>query len=116
MAKFFEGSRSLPGTLVKVDSADLTGATVSALIAKDGQNFALSLVMPGLPESSLGYIFFITKNHNKYQLSNITDVIFFRSLSLEGLVSTLKHASGIEYNDMVQKEFSRIRTEIGIDQ
>lgn len=116
MPKFFDGSKPLPENLIKIQSEELTSEKLEEHVALEGQDYAISVVLPGLPETSLGYIFFVMKHQYGYQLKNITDVVFFRSLPLGELVTIMKHAAGIEYNSDIQQEFTRIRTEIGIDQ
>jgi hypothetical protein len=116
MPKFFEGLRQLPKKCLSIDADKITPDVMRGLINNENVDICLSVILPGLPKSSLGYLFIISKNHASYSLKNIDGTVFFRNLSLEKLCAVVKHASGVQYSDEIQKEFIRIRTEIGIEQ
>lgn len=116
MPKFFEGVINLPKTKYKLTPEELTAEYVQSLPIEENELFCISVALPGLPESSLGYIFFITKKNGLYTVSNIAGNTFFRSMEIEQLIEIIKHSSGVQYSENIQEQFSRIRTEIGIDQ
>lgn len=116
MPKFFEGTIDLPSAKYTLTPDELTVEHFDSLQIEENKLFCISVDLPGLPESSLGYIFFITKTNGLYSVNNISGNTFFRSIGIALLIKVISHASGVQYCEVIQEEFSRIRTEIGIDQ
>ena len=117
MPKYFEGNKQLPAEVVSVHYNEIIAHRLQRKISEAGGDCVISVKLPGLDESCLGYIFFVRNtDNNKYELRDINNVTFFRDLNIEELEKIIKHASGVEYNPEVQHEFYRIRNEIGLNQ
>ena len=116
MPKYFDGDRPLPADVVKVPYNDISETTLQRLISEKGGNCVISVTLPGLGESSLGYIFMVRERPEGIELRDIKGILYFRNLTFANLALLIKHSSGVEYSPEVQQEFHRIRNEIGIDQ
>lgn len=116
MPKYFEGERPLPAVVVPVYFDEITAENLQRLLTRNDGECVFSIELPGLPSNSLGYIFLVKEIAAGYEIRDINDVVFFRGVDSASLAEIMKHASGVEYNLEVQKEFYRIRNERGLDQ
>jgi|SRR5690554_4584867 len=115
MPKYFEGTRELPDDIVTLSHDEVRNDVLTRFLENKSGLTAFSVKLPGLPDNSLGYVFFVRTTENLHTVMDIKGVVHFRGINTEYLVRIIKHASGIEFDVEVQSEFHRIRNEIGID-
>ncbi|HHQ4560473.1 hypothetical protein [Aeromonas hydrophila] len=115
MPKYFEETRELPDDIVGLSHEELRNDVLTRFLENKSGLTTFSVKLPGLPDNSLGYVFFVRTMENLHTVLDIKGVVHFRGINTEYLVRIIKHASGIEFDVEVQSEFHRIRNEIGID-
>jgi hypothetical protein len=118
MPKYFEGTKALPPNVIKLDHGLVCLGKLTEILKENKENkenLILSVHFSELPSNSLGYIFFIKTINNRYYISDIKGVPYFKNIDVAYLVRIIRHASGIEFYDDIQVDFYRIRNEIGLD-
>lgn len=115
MPKYFEGTRELPNDIVVLRYNEVSEEELENHLRNKTGDTAFSVKLPGLPDSSLGYVFLVQTLESLHSVVDIKNVVHFRGISTAFLARIIKHASGIEFDSEVQSEFHRIRNEIGID-
>jgi hypothetical protein len=115
MSKYFEGIRELPDDIVTLSHDEVRNDVLAGFLANKSGLTTFSVKLPGLPDNSLGYVFWVHTTENLHTVMDIKNVVHFRGINIDYLTRIIKHASGIEFDFNVQSEFHRIRNEIGID-
>ncbi|MCP4705187.1 MAG: hypothetical protein GY865_11295 [candidate division Zixibacteria bacterium] len=115
MPKYFEGTRELPDDIVILQYDVVSEEELENHLKNKTGDTAFSVKLPGLPDSSLGYVFFVQTLESLHSVMDIKNIVHFRGINTEFLARVIRHASGIEFDSEVQSEFHRIRNEIGID-
>lgn len=116
MPKYFKGTRELPREkIVSINYDDFAADRLQRKISEARGDRILSVKLPGLGDSCLGYIFFVSGDNNKYELRDVTGKRFFHDLTIERLEKIIKHASGIEYDGKIRDEFYTVRNDPGSD-
>ncbi len=115
MPKYFEGTRELPEDIVILQHDAVSEGELESHLKNITGDTTFSVKFPGLPDSSLGYVFIVHTHENLHSVKDIKNVVHFRGISTTFLARIIRHASGIEFDSEVQSEFHRIRNEIGID-
>ena len=105
----------MPSDVISLEYDSVSEESLRAILSSCSGRVALSIKLPGLPSSSLGYIFFVETKDDLHTLTDIKNIVHFRSVSTGYLSRIICHSSGILYDSDVQSEFHRIRNEIGIN-
>ena len=115
MPKYFEGIKDLPANVLNIQHNAVSEEALRELLSNVNGRVALSVMLPGLPPSSLGYIFIIETDGNEHSVMDIKNVAYFHGINSSYLAKIIRHASGIEYIPEIQAGFHKIRNEIGLD-
>ena len=115
MAKYFKGAKSLPSAPVVLAHDAVCEESLSRIVNDGDGSVVLSVMLPGLPSSSLGYVFIVRphEERGRYSVLDISGVAYFREVSAAVLARAIRHASGIEFDPEMHAEFCRIRNQIG---
>lgn len=112
MPKYFPDERPLPYEKVLWRLDQISVARVEAIF-QSGDSASFCLRLPGLPESSLGYVVNIRKSGKAFEVKDITDKTLTSLSDAAEIVAFLKHASGLEMNDSFREQLLRTRDASG---
>ncbi|MDE2916514.1 MAG: hypothetical protein OXM00_04720 [Paracoccaceae bacterium] len=115
MPKYFEDTKDLPSNVLSIQHNAVSEEALRELLNNVNGRVALSVMLPGLPPGSLGYIFIIETHGNEHSVIDIKNVEHFHGINTSYLAKIIRHASGIEYIPEIQADFHKIRNEIGLD-
>ena len=71
MSKYFEDSVELPSNVITLDYDSVCVETLDEILSSNSELVVLSIKLPDLPPSSLGYIFFV---ETKDELHTVMDI------------------------------------------
>jgi hypothetical protein len=116
MPKYFDGEQELPARVITFSDGIVDEIVLNKELLADGVETLVSIKMPGLPDSSLGYVFILKRDKDGIDMRDVKGDTLFQNITISDTISILKHSSGIAYSPEIQSKFYKIRNELGLDQ
>ena len=108
MPKYFTNELPLPFDKVAIAVDEITLERVTAILEKN-HSVSISISLPGLEDSCIGYIINLTNTESEIIVCDITKKALFTLASPADVVRLAKHVIGYEFSQDIHDHAQKIR-------